>query len=118
MLKKYIITLIAGAVLSVLSYAADNDGLPIPQLFDLRTNTETEDLVVVEVPLLAVVQPPKPDDKNIVAEGPDLIGGGAYMDCPQKQVSMRQCCQARWTCRSSLRRIVFWPLRRLFGRRC
>ena len=118
MLKKYIITLIVGAVLSALSYATDNGGLPIPQLFDL-TNTEAEESAVVEVPLLAVVQPPAPDDKNIVAVGPDLIGGGAYMHCPQKQVyNKRRCCQARWTCRGPLRRIVFWPLRRLLGRRC
>ncbi len=118
MLKKYIITLIVGAVLSALSYAADNGGLPIPLLLDLRTNAEAEDAAVVEVPLLAVVQPPEPDDKNIVAEGPDLVGGGAYMHCPRENYHQRRSCRARWSCRGPLRRMVFWPLRRLFGRRC
>ncbi len=118
MLKKYIITLIAGAVLSVLSFVSDGGGLPIPLLPDLGTNSEREDTAVVEVPLLAVVQPPAPDDKNIVAEGPDLIGGGAYMHCPQRNYYRSCCSQTRWTCRGPLRRIVFWPLRRLFGHRC
>ena len=109
MLNKYIITLIVGAVLSALSYAADNRQLPFP----------APDTSTVDVPVLAVVQPqpPKPDDKNIVAEGPELAGG-AYIECPQQGRCRSRDCPARWTCRGPLRRIVFAPLRWLFGRRC
>ncbi len=103
MFKKYIITLIAGAILSTLSYAAQNRGRPLSKA----------DTSVVEVPLLAVVAPPKPDDANIVSEGP-YLGAGAYKDCPGE----KRDCQEQWTCRGPLRRIVFAPLRWLFGRRC
>ena len=103
MVKKYIITLVVGAILSALSYAADNRELPL-----INKAPET-----VEVPALAVVQPPTPDDANIVADGPQLAGG-AYRDCPTK----RRDCNKRWTCRGPVRRVVFAPLRWLFGRRC
>ncbi len=104
MLNKYIITLIVGAVLSALSYAAEHRDV-------LLSEADALDASVVEVPFLAVV-PPKPDDKNIVAEGPQLASG-AYKSCP-----VRRDCQKQWTCRGPLRRIVFAPLRWLFGRRC
>ena len=110
MLNKYIITMVVGAVLSALSYAAEHRDSSLP-------GADAVDTSVVEVPLLAVV-PPKPDDKNIVAEGPQLASG-AYKSCPDRQEYRRSRCQTRWTCRGPVRRIVFAPLRWLFGRpRC
>ena len=107
MVKKYIITLVAGAILSLLSYAAQNRGIDIP----LLNMSEAQE--VVEVPVLVVVQPPTPDDANIVSDGPQLAGG-AYRDCPTR----RRDCNQRWTCRGPVRRVIFAPLRWLFGRRC
>jgi len=105
MVKKYVITLVVGAILSALSYATQNRGIDIP----LLNMSQAEE--VIEVPMLAVIQPPLPDDANIVADGPQLKSG-AFKACP------RRSCDKKWTCRGPVRRVVFAPLRWLFGRRC